>query len=254
MRNPETEAEEGDMRTTKDMFAATTAHGATWLAIGALAFTAVSAAGQEASSDAGWYPAVRAEIAGLRTELLSRVARADLPEGARAQARSQVEGAVEGFLRNLDAEIAGVGRRLSAAQLEHSPQEDHFCSPGNVAARLAERVMEDPADAGDALMAAAQCREAYWGAVSLPVSEELEDLRNLCMALRDSIGQPREQLPATWKPEHDAVYALARCASWRGATWVRYSLTGSHYKDFADANSFVLELTVGIINREYGGR
>ena len=47
--------------------------------------------------------------------------------------------------------------------------------------------MDDPADAGNALTAAAQCREAYWGAV-------------------------------------------------------------------ADADSFVEELTVGIINREYGGR
>lgn len=79
------------MRTTGDMFTATVARGATWLAVGALAFTAVSAAGQE-GGDAGWYPAVRAEIAGLRTELLSRVAGADLPEGARAQAWSQVEG------------------------------------------------------------------------------------------------------------------------------------------------------------------
>ena len=114
--------------------------------------------------------------------------------------------------------------------------------------------MEDPADAGDALMAAAQCREAYRGAVSLPVSEELEEMRNLCMDLRDDIGEPREQLPATWKPEHDAVYALARCASWRGATWVRYSLTGSHFEDFADAGSLVLELTFGITNREYSGR
>ena len=242
------------MRTTKDMFATTTARGATWLAIAALAFTAVSAAGQETSSNAGWYPDVRAEIVRLQTELLSLMAEADLPEGARAQARSQIEGNIGGLLRNLDAEIAGVGRRLSAAQLEHGPQEDHFCSPGNVAARLAERVMEDPADAGNALTAAAQCREAYWGAVSLPVSEELEDMRNLCMDLRDSIGEPREQLPATWKPEHDAVYALARCASWRGAAWVRYSLTGSHYTDFADAGSLVLELTFGIINSEYGGR
>ena len=114
--------------------------------------------------------------------------------------------------------------------------------------------MEDPADAGDALMAAAQCREAYRGAVNLPVSEKLEGHRDTCIALRDSIGEPREELPATWTPESDAVYALARCASWRGAARLRYSLTGSHYKDFADADSFVLELTIGIINREYGGR
>ena len=241
------------MRTTGDMFTATAARGATWLAVAALAFTAVSAAGQE-GGDAGWYPAVRAEVAGLRTEILSRVAGADLPEGARAQARSQVEGIVEGLLRNLDAEIAGVGPRLSAARLEHGPQEDHFCSAEAVAFRLVERVMEDPAAAGGALTAAAQCREAYRGAVSLPVSEELKGLRNLCVIARDRIVEQHDDPSVVWEPERAAVYAVARCAAWRGAAWVRYSLTGDHYKDFADADSFVLELTVGIINREYGGR
>ena len=241
------------MRTTGDMFTATAAHGATWLAIGALAFTAVSATGQE-TSDAGWYPAVRAEIAGLRTELLSRVDGADLPDGARAQARSQVEGIVEGLLRNLDAEIGGLDPRLSAARLEGRPQEDHFCSAENIAFRLFERVMEDPADAGNALTAAAQCREAYWGAVSLPVSEELEVLRNLCVIARDRIVEQHDDPSVVWEPERAAVYAVARCAAWRGAASVRYSLTGSHYKDFADASSFVLELTVGLINRDYGGR
>ena len=182
------------------------------------------------------------------------MAGADLPEGARAQARSQVEGIVEGLLRNLDAEIAAVGPRLSAAQLEHGPQEDHFCSAANVALRLIERVMEDPADAGGALTAAAQCSEAYWGAVSLPVSEELEGLRNLCMIARDRIMEQHDDPSVVSERERAAVYAVARCAAWRGAAWVRYSLTGDHYKDFADADSFVLELTVGIINREYGGR
>ena len=107
------------------MFMATATRGATWLAVGAFAFTAVSAAGQD-GGDAGWYPAVRAEIVRLQTDLLSLMAEADLPEGARAQARSQIEGNIEGFLRNLDAEIAGVGPRLSAARLEHGPQEGPF--------------------------------------------------------------------------------------------------------------------------------
>ena len=212
------------MRTIVDMFTVP-ARGAAWLAASALAFTAVPAAGQE-GGDAGWYPAVRAEIAELRTELLASVAGADLPEGARAQAWSQVEGAVEGLLRNLDAEIAGVGPRLSAARLEHGPQEDHFCSAGNVAARLVERVMEDPADAGGALTAAAQCREAYRGAASLPVSEELEDLRNLCVIARDRIVEQGDDPSVVWEPERAAVYAVARCAAWRGAARVRYSLTG----------------------------
>ena len=245
------------MKTTGDMFTVSAARRAAWLAAGALAFTAVGAAGQE-GGDAEWYSAVRAEIAGLRTELLSRVAGADLPEGARAQARSQVEGTVEGLLRNLDAEIAGVGPQLSAARLEDVPQEVHFCSAGNVAARLVERAMEDPADAGDALTAAAQCREAYRGAVSLPVSEELEGLRKLCVVARDRIVEqhddPSDDPSVVWEPERAAVYAVARCAAWRGAAWVRYRLTGAHYKDFADADSHVLELTVGIINREYSGR
>lgn len=239
--------------TTADMLTAPTVRRAAWLTVGALAFTAVSAAGQE-SGDAGWYPAIRAKIAELQTEILSQLDEADIPEGARAQARAQVEGNVQALLRNLHTEIAGVESRLSAAQLEHSPQADHFCSTENIGGRLIERVIENPADAGNALTAAAQCREAYWGAVSVPVSEELEDMRNLCMTLRDSIGQPREQLPATWTPESDAIYALARCASWRGAASVRYSLTGSHYKELSDAYFLVLELTLGIINREYRDR
>ena len=240
------------MRTTGDMFTATAARGA-WLAVGALAFTAVSAAGQQ-GGDAGWYPAVREEIAGLRTELLSSVAGADLPEGAHAQARSQVEGAVEGLLRNLDAEIAGVGPQLLAAAFEHGLQAEHFCSAENVALRLVERVMDDPADASDALTAAAQCRKAYWGAVSLPVSEELEVHRELCVLARDRIVEEHDDPSVVREPERAAIYAVARCAAWRGAARVRYALTGDHYKDVADADSFVLELTIGIINREYGAR
>ena len=91
-------------------------------------------------------------------------------------------------------------------------------------------------------------------AVSLPVSEELESLRNLCVIARDRIVEQHDDPSVVSEPERAAVSAVARCAAWRGAAWVRYSLTGSHYKDFADANSVVLELTVGIINREYGGR
>lgn len=217
------------MRTTGDMFTATAARGATWLAVGAFAFTAVSATGQD-GGDAGWYPAVRAEIDEFRTEFLSDVAGVDLPDGARAQLRSQIEGALEGLFRNLDAEIAGVGPRLLAARLEHGPQEDHFCSAENVASRLALRAMEDPVDAGDALMAAAQCREAYQGAVSLPVFEELEGLRELCVSVRDSIVEQPDDPSVAWEPERAAVYAVARCAAWKGAAWVRYSLTGAHFQ------------------------
>ena len=241
------------MRTAADMFTMTMVRRATWFAVGAVAFTAGFAVGQEVD-DTGWYPAVRAEIYEFRTEFLSDVAGIDLPDGASAQLRSQIEGALEGLFRNLDAEIAGVGPRLLAARLEHGPQEDHFCSAENIAVRLAERVMEDPADAGDALMAAAQCREAYRGAVSLPVFEELEDHRNLCVIARDRIVEPHADPSVVWDPERAAIYAVARCAAWRGAARLRYTLTGDHYKAFADADSFVLKLTIGIINREYGAR
>ena len=74
------------------------------------------------------------------------------------------------------------------------------------------------------------------------------------MIARDRIVEPHDDPSVVWEPDRATVYAVARCAAWRSAAWVRYSVTGSHYEDFADADSFVEELTVGIINREYGGR
>ena len=174
------------MRTTGDMFAATTARGATWLAVVALAFTAVSAAAQE-SGDSGWYPAVRAKIAEVKTEPLSLLGEADLPEGTRAQAQSQVEGNLEGLLRNLDAEIAGVGPRLSAARLEHSPQEDHFCSAENVTLRLVERVMEELAG-GDV---AADSRARLLARVPASARRAEGDRRDAGGRRRDPVGPAR---------------------------------------------------------------
>ena len=171
------------MKITWKMLTVREARRGMWLKIATLGLTAVSAAGQ-GDVDTGWYPAIRTEIAGFRSELVSRAAETDLTEditeGTRAHLESQIEGTWVGLLRNLDAEIEGVEAQLSEARVKHSAQGNHFCSPRNIASRVAKRVMENPADANNALMSAAQCREAYWGASSRPVSEELESLRNLC--------------------------------------------------------------------------
>ena len=179
------------MKITWKMLTVREARRGMWLKIAMLGLTAVSAAGQ-GDVDTGWYPAIRTEIAGFRSELVSRAAGTDLTEditeGTRAHLESQIEGTWVGLLRNLDAEIEGVEAQLSEARVKHSAQGNHFCSPRNIASRVAKRVMENPADANNALMSAAQCREAYWGASSRPVSEELESLRNLCVTARKRLA------------------------------------------------------------------
>ena len=158
---------------------------------------------------------------------------------------------MDGLLRNLDTEITGIGPRLSAARLEHGPQGDHFCSAGNVAFRLFTRVTEDPADAGDALTAAAQCRESYRGAVSLPVSEELESLRNLCEIAHDRIVEHHDNPEIVFEPDRAAIYAIGRCADYRGVAQVAYALTGSGWGVWHEANGIVRTLTNSFLRGEF---
>ena len=230
-----------------------------WIAAGAIAAVLTTAGyGRDGmtrecgwDSDARWYRDIRAEVTRLRTKLLSHVGGTDIAEGSKTQIRLEITGMVDGLLGNLDAEVRGAEERLAAAQLEHDAQENEFCSAANTAHRLIERVREDPEDAGDALTAAAQCREAYRGAVSFPISEEIEDLRNLCVIARDRAV--KNDPSVVWEPELAAIYAVGKCAEWRGAAWLRHSLTGNHYKDFADADSFVGELKLHIMDRKHGG-
>ena len=138
-----------------------------------------------------------------------------------------------------------------AERAEHDPQEDHFCSTNLVAYRLFERVTEDPTDAQNALLAGFQCRTAYRGAVSRPAAEEIERLRNLCFIARDRIVEQHDNPEIVFEPDRAALYAVARCASYRGAAGAAYRLTGSGWDLWSEADEIVWRLTNNFLRGEF---
>ena len=120
---------------------------------------------------------------------------------------------------------------------------------------LFERVGEDPTDAQNALLAGFQCRAAYRGAVSRPATEERESLRELCFIARDRIVQHHDNPEIVFEPERAALYALARCAAYRGAASSAYMLTRTPgtYEMFTEAEQIVRNLTNSILRREFEG-
>ena len=203
-----------------------------------------------------WYATVRAElVAALEETLESRLenmAQNDVPAGQQAQVTALVEATFRGTIANLDAEINGIGERVRAEAAEHDPQEENFCSPGNAGLRLLERVREDPADAQNALLAGVQCRTAYRGAVSRPTTEEIESLRDLCFIARDRIVEHYDNPEIVFEPDRAAVYAIGRCADYRGAAWVADTLTGSDwYRVWSEADEIVRSLTSRLLRGEF---
>ena len=122
-----------------------------------------------------------------------------------------------------------------------------------VAFRLLERVGDDAADAQNALLAGFQCRTAYRGAVSRPAAEEIESLRNLCFIARDRIVEHHDNPEIVFEPERAAIYAVAQCASYRGAAWAAQELTGKPW-GFYEADDIVRTLTNSLLRGEFSGR
>ena len=206
-----------------------------------------SAQGPEADPHA-WYEAVRAELeAGFET-MLNTASENEAPAGLLAQVRMQMEG----ILANLDTEMNGIEARIRVERAEHDPKEDRFCRADIVGRRLLERVGEDPADAQDALLAGVQCRTAYRGAVSIPATEEIESLRDLCFIARDRIVEHHDNPEIVFEPARAALYAVARCAAYRGAASVAQQLTGTAY-GFYDADHIVRTLTNSFLRGEFTG-
>ena len=206
-----------------------------------------SAQGPEADPHA-WYGTVRAELEAVFESTLNTASEDAAPAGLLAQFRLQMEG----ILANLDTEMNGIQARIRVERAAHDPQEDHFCRADFVGVRLLERVGKDPADAQDALLAGVQCRTAYRGAVSIPATEEIENLRDLCFIARDRIVEHHDKPEIVFEPERAALYAVARCAAYRGAASVAEQLTGTVY-GFGDADHIVTTLTNSLLRGEFAG-
>ena len=178
----------------------------------------------------------------------------DVPAGQQAQAIASLEGHFRGVLANLDAEIKAIEERLLTERAEHDAQEHHFCSTENVGYRLVDRIGKDPADAQNALHTGIQCRTAYRGAVSRPSIEALDNLRELCFIARDRIVNHHDNPEIVYDPDTAALYAVARCADYRGAAWVAYELTGADWTTWHDAEMIVLELRTSMLRGEFSRR
>ena len=159
-----------------------------------------------------WYATVRAELVAVLEEILETsresMAREEAPAGQRAHLIAVAEVAFRGTIANLDAEINAIEDRIRAQRAEHDPQEDHFCRADIAGRRLLERVGGDPADAQDALLAGAQCRTAYRGAMSRPTSAEIERLRDLCLIARDRVVENHDNPEIVFEPDRAACTRL----------------------------------------------
>ena len=176
----------------------------------------ITAQGPEADPHA-WYEAIRAELeAGFETTL-NTASENGAPTGLLAQTRRQMEG----ILANLDTEMDGIEAGIRMERAEHDPQEAHFCGADFVAARLLQRVRKDPADTQDALLAAVQCGTAYRGTVSIPATEEIENLRGLCFSARDRIVEHRHNPEIIFEPERSGPLRLGAMRSLPGRRGVR---------------------------------
>lgn len=203
-----------------------------------------------------WYTSVRAELVAMIGEMLEtareNMAREEVPAGQQAQLIAVAEGTFRGAIANLDAEIDAIEGRIRAQQAEQDSQEDHFCGADIAGGRLLERVAEDPADAQDALFAGVQCRTAYRGAMSRPTTEKIESLRNLCFTARDRIVENHDNPEIVFEPDRAALYAIAQCASYRGAAEAAYSVTGTVTGN-READRIVITLTNSFLRGEFSG-